>query len=534
MEVLEAKGTEAATAAVAPARTSRMEIRVRWAGLVAGPLVGLGTYLLLPGAELGAAGDVIRGLTREGRVTGGVGALMAVWWLTEALPLSATALLPIALLPLLGARTIREATAPYADPVIFLFMGGFILGLGMQRWGLHRRIALRTILLVGTQPRMLIAGFMLASAVMSMWVSNTATVAMMLPIGISVIHLVFARLGREYPPGEPPAPEAEGANFATALMLGIAYAASIGGVGTLIGTPPNVILKGYIARTYGQEIGFAAWLWVGLPLVAVFLPLAWLYLTSAAFPVRLRRIPGGREMIQGELRGLGRMNRGEWAVFVVFTCTALAWILRPQLVALTGLTGLTDEGIAVAAAGALFLIPVNVRGRTFAMDWETASKLPWGILILFGGGLSLAGAIQANGVDRFIGRGFAALAGVPPLLIVLAVALGVIFLTELTSNTAVTNTMMPVLGGAGAAAALGVDAVFLLVPAAIAASYAFMLPVATPPNAIVFGSGYVRLPQMVRAGFWLNLIGVLLVTAMGYFFAGTLLHLDLGGRPGPG
>lgn len=228
------------------------------------------------------------------------------------------------------------------------------------------------------------------------------------------------------------------------------------------------------------------------------------------------------------------MNRGEWAVSVVFVLTAPSRVLRPQVVTLTGLTGLTDEGIAIIAASTLFLIPLRVRERTFAMDWETASRLPWGILILFGGGLSLAAAIQANGVDRFIGSGFETLTGVHPFLIVLATGLVVIFLTELTSNTALTNTLMPVLGGAGAASVLGVDAALLLIPAALAASYAFMLPVATPPNAIVFGSGYVRLAQMVKAGFWLNLMGVVLVAVMGYFFAGALLRLDLGGPPGPG
>lgn len=515
--------------AVSPGTTGRREARLRWAGLGAGPLVGVAVLLLLPGADADAAGAAVGGLTAEGRATAAVGALMAVWWLTEAVPLSATALVPIALLPLVGARSIGEVTAPYADPVIFLFMGGFILGLGMQRWGLHRRIALVTIALVGTQPRRLIAGFMVATAVMSMWVSNTATVAMMVPVGIGVVHLVFARLGLPGGPDHPSAP-APAANFATALMLGIAYAASIGGVGTLIGTPPNAILKGYVERTYGQQIGFAAWLAVGLPLVAIFLPLAWLYLTRWAFPVRLERIPGGHDMIRDELRSLGPMSRGEWAVFLVFILTASMWVLRPQIIAATGLSGLTDEGIAVSAAGALFVIPVNPRERRFAMDWETASQLPWGILILFGGGLSLAGAIQANGVDGFIGRGFETMSGVHPFVIVLAVAVGVIFLTEITSNTAVTNTLLPVLGGAGAAAALGVDAALLLIPAAVAASYAFMLPVATPPNAIVFGSGYVRLAQMARAGFWLNLAGALLAATMAYFFAGSLLDLDLRGK----
>lgn len=500
----------------------RTQSRIRWAGLVAGPLIAVTAYLLLPAAELDPAGEVVRGLTPEGRVTAAVGALMAVWWLSEALPLSVTALLPVVLLPPLGARAIGEATGPYADPVIFLFLGGFILALGMQRWGLHRRIALHTLRVVGTRPRMVIGGLMLATGLISMWVSNTATVAMMLPIGVSVIHLVRARLEGQ--------PAAAGA-FATALTLGIAYAASIGGVGTLIGTPPNVILKAYVERTYGQEISFAAWLALGVPLVAVFLPLAWLYLAWVAFPVRLEAIPGGRELIREELGRLGPMSHGERAVLVVFLLTAAAWVLRPQIVARTGLAGLTDEGIAVAAAVVLFLVPARSRESAFVMDWETASRLPWGILLLFGGGLSLAGAIQASGVDRFIGRGFAVLAGVPPFVIVLSVALVVIFLTELTSNTAVASTFMPVLGGAGGAAALGMDATLLLVPAALAASYGFMLPVGTPPNAIVFGSGFVTQRQMVRAGLGLNLLGALLVAVAGYFFAGPLLGLDLG--PGP-
>ncbi|HEY8370805.1 MAG TPA: DASS family sodium-coupled anion symporter [Thermodesulfobacteriota bacterium] len=477
-------------------------------------MLGLAVYLLAPEAAEGG-----RGLTQEGRVVAGVGVLMAVFWLTEAVPLAATALVPIASLPLLGARTIREAAEPYADPVIFLFMGGFVLGLGMERWGLSRRIALATVLMVGTGPRRLVAGFMLASAAMSMWVSNTATVAIMLPIGASVIRLVRARA--EEGAGQP------GADFAAALVLGIAYAATIGGVATLIGTPPNAVLKGYVERAYGQEIGFGTWFAVGLPLVAVFLPLAWLYLTAVAFPVRLGRVPGGRQLIRDELDRLGPMSRGERVVAVVFALTALAWVARPGIVALTGLTGLTDEGIAVIAAGTLFLIPVDVRTRTFAMDWETASRLPWGILVLFGGGLSLAAAIQGTGVDRFIGGSFESLRGVHPFLVVVAVTTVVIFLTELTSNTAVATTMMPVLGGAGVSAALGLDPTLLLVPATLGASFAFMLPVATPPNAIVFGSGHVRLGQMVRAGFWLNLIGIVLVSLVGYFVAGPALGLDL-------
>jgi solute carrier family 13 (sodium-dependent dicarboxylate transporter), member 2/3/5 len=470
------------------------------------------------------AGEVT-GLSAAGRATTAVAVLMAIWWLTEAIELSATALLPIALFPLLGVRSIREATAPYADPVIFLFLGGFMLGLAMERWGLHKRIALLTILLVGTRPTMMIAGFMLATALMSMWVSNTATAVMMMPIGISVIHLVFARLGREFDKDALPAAGTPGANFATCLMLGIAYAASIGGVGTLIGTPPNVVMKGFIERTYGIEISFIHWMLLGVPLVAVFLPIVWVYLTRIAFPVKIQEIPGGRELMRGELAALGPMKRGEWGVLIVFLCTATLWISRPSLPRIQGVgtyfTGLTDEVIAIAAAIALFVIPVNPGKGIFIMDWPTARKLPWGILLLFGGGLSLAAAIQATGVDRWIGSGFTVLQGMAMLIILLAIALVVIYLTEMTSNTAVTTTLMPVL--AGAATGLAVAPGPLLITAALAASFAFMLPVATPPNAIVFGTGYVRLPQMVKAGFWLNIMGAGLVAVFVYLAAGRLL-----------
>lgn len=511
---------------------------MRWTGLLAGPFLAGIVYALLPATALAPAG----------RATAAIAALMAIWWLTEALPLAATALVPIVLLPITGAGSIRDATAPYANPVIFLFLGGFVLGLAMQRWGLHRRIALVTILLVGTGPRRLIAGFMLATAVMSMWVSNTATAIMMLPIGVSVIELVRLRLGgggvsaadaRASPSApEPPAPAARD-NFAVCLLLGIGYAASIGGVGTLIGTPPNIILKGVIQDRFGQTITFVQWMMLGLPIVALLLPAAWLYLTRLAYPVRLATIPGGRELIRGELRALGPMQRGEWIVFIVFSATALAWIFRVPIADTLGLYHLspagdrvyrlTDEGIAIAAALALFLIPVDLRQRVFAMDWTTAEKLPWGILILFGGGLSLAAAIGRNGVDAFIGQQFAGLEGLPVWALVAIVTTVVIFLTELTSNTAVTNTLLPIL--AAAAVGLAVPADQLMIPAAIAASFAFMLPVATPPNAIVFASGHLRLAQMVKAGFWLNLIGVVVVTLAATQLAPRVLHLQLSPDP---
>lgn len=515
-------------------------------GLALGPILAIAVYALAPAAELNDAGEVIAGLTRDGRAAAAVAVLMATWWMTEAIPISATALLPVALFPLLGISTITAAAAPYASPVIALFLGGFLLGLSMQRWGLHKRIALLTIVLFGTRPRAVIAGFMAAAALLSMWVSNTATAAMMLPIGISVIHLVFSRIEGDFNPDHAGRAAPPGANFGVCIVLGIAYACSIGGVGTLIGTPPNMVLKGFLERTYGEPIDFVRWMYLGLPLVAIMLPLTWWILTYFVFPVRLREIPGGADVIRRELRALGPMRPGEWAVFIVFCCTAAAWITRPLLVAWLDLRAtiggrdvelLTDEGIAIIAALLLFIIRVPLQcddmladkppKRRWApvMNWQTAESIPWGVLILFGGGLSLAGAIQSTGVDAFLGRQFTALQGLPTILVILGVAGAVIFLTEVTSNTAVTTTLMPVLAAAGVG--MGVPPELLLVPAAIAASLAFMLPVGTPPNAMAFGTGYVKMPQMIRAGFVLNLVSMVVTTIVCYLLVGPMLGLDL-------
>ena len=494
---------------------------VHWAGLGAGPVLAVAAYLLLPEGALSS----------PGRATAAVGVLMAVWWLTEAIPLAATALLPLLLFPLAGIATIDAAAAPFANSVIYLFLGGFILGLGMERWGLHKRIALITLLLVGTSPRRLIAAFMVAPAMLSMWVSNTATTIMMLPIAMSVIGLVATQCA---PPNTPPDQiESPDPNFDCSLLLGVAYASSIGGVATLIGTAPNAILAGFIASDLGQPVAFARWLMLGLPIVAVFLPLAWFYVVFISQPVRLRTIPGGRTLIREELRHLGPVTRGELTVFCVFCCTVVLWIARPVLQdfgkdhALTLLAGLNDSSIAIAAALALFVIPVHPRGRVFAMDWETAERVPWGILLLFGGGLSLAAAITANGVDAFIGHSVEGLGHMPVWLAVVLVCTLVIFLTELTSNTAITTALLPIL--AGVAPALGVDPLRLVVPAALAASFAFMLPVATPPNAIVFGSGRIRIDQMARAGLGLNILGIVVISAATLLLEG--LVVNIGGNP---
>jgi len=498
-----------------------------WIGRFIAPPLAVAVYALLP--------DGAGALETEGRAVAAVAVLMAVLWMTEALPLAATSLLPVVLFPLAGALPIREATAPYADPIIFLFIGGFMIALAMQRWDLHKRIALVVLRRVGTHPRTLVGGFMATTALLSMWVSNTATAVMMLPVGMSVLALVLGQ-GRdgdvsldEVRPASSTL-EREHRNLAVCLMLGIAFAASIGSVATLIGTPPNLFFRGFMASTYGVEIGFGTWMLFGVPLAAAMLLVAWLLLTRVVYPPGDRELAGSREVIEEELAALGAMSRGERNVLVVFLVTAAAWVAREPLAGwewlaerLPFVTRLSDAGIAIAAALALFALPVDVREGRFTLDWPTAKKLPWGVLFLFGGGLSLAAAVTTTGVDAWVGEQLAGLGALPLVALVASVAAVILLLTELTSNTATAATMLPILGGV--AVALGLDPLVLVLPATVAASFAFMLPVATPPNAIVFGSGYVTIPQMVRAGVWLNLIGVVLVTAATFTLAALVFGL---------
>jgi sodium-dependent dicarboxylate transporter 2/3/5 len=480
-------------------------------GLWLGPLLALSAFLLLSEVK-GIDGE---GLGPEGRVTAALAVWMAVWWLTEALPLAGTALLPVVVLPLAGVSTMVQVTAPYASPLIFLFLGGFILGLAIQRFGLHRRIALQILLWVGSSPRRLIGGFMLASAALSMWISNTATAIMMLPIGVSVLSTLKVNRSRGEAGNRCRSSGPETDSFSTALVLGIAYACSIGGIGTLIGTPPNLVLAAFLRSQYDIDLGMVEWLAIGLPLVAVLLPLTWLYLTRVAFRIPDTPLPYGRDIIKGELAKLGPIKGGERVVLLVFVATAAAWILRPQIVAWSGLGNLSDATIAILAALLLFVIPVGESPRRSAMDWATVKQLPWDILILFGGGLSLAGAIATTGVDAFIGSGFAHFAGISPYLLILGVTGVVILLTEITSNTAVTTTLMPVL--AATAIATGAPPGMLLTAATLAASCAFMLPVATPPNAVVFASGHLDIGQMARAGLALNVVAALIISLIVFF-----------------
>ncbi|THV43569.1 SLC13 family permease [Glycomyces buryatensis] len=494
-----------------------------WVGRALGPALALLAYFLIPADPA---------LTQQGRATAAIVILVAIWWMTEALPLSATALIPIVALPLAGVLALDEATAAYANPTVFLFMGGFMIALAMQKWNLHLRIALLTMRMIGTKPRRLILGVMIATAFLSMWVSNTATTMMMLPIGLSVIAMASKGVpGEDGEEGEDKASNPAVKQFSVTLMLSIAFAATIGGLSTLIGSPPNLILAGFVEETYGISISFADWMFVGVPLAAVFLVIAWVLMTRVIFPVKLDQIAGGKSVIHDRLKDLGKMSRGEWIVLVVFACTALLWIFKAQITSeavtsvLPWVAGLDDANIAIGAAIILFLIPTDAKKGEFALDWKTVQTgIPWGVLLLFGGGLSIAAAVSATGLSEYIGTQVSGLGVLPTVLLVAAVCLIVLLLTELTSNTATAATFLPVLGGV--AIGIGVDPLLLLIPAAFAATCSFMFPVGTPPNAIVFGSGQVTIGQMVKAGIWLNLIGVVLITAAVYLIGGPVFGLQ--------
>ncbi|GEO96590.1 SLC13 family permease [Kocuria turfanensis] len=491
--------------------------RVRWTGLVAGLALSLSVYAVLPAD-----------LAHPAKLTAATAVLMGVWWMTEAIPIPATALLPLIIFPVLGEDVaVDDVGASYGSNIIFLFMGGFLLALAMQRWNLHRRIALRTVRVMGTKPTRMVAGFMVATAFLSMWVSNTATAVMMLPIGVSVLLLLPNLLGASGPGSDsaeegalhdaelegadPQSAEAKEAviasDFGTALMLGIAYAASIGSLSTIIGTPPNTLMVGYLQEAHGITVGFGQWMLVGVPLSVVMLGIAWFLLTKVLFRPEIDEIPGGRKLIDGELRKLGPMSTGEKLVLAVFVLAALSWVLVPVLFEDPPIS---DAGIAMVVGLLLFLLPAGARRGVRLLDWETAVKLPWGVLLLFGGGLALSSQFSSSGLTDWIGEGATALGTVPVVLLVAILAAGILFLTELTSNTATAATFLPVSGGV--ALGLGLDPMLLAVPVALAATCAFMLPVATPPNAIAFGSGYVTIGQMLRGGLWLNLIGIALIT----------------------
>lgn len=478
-------------------------------GLIAGPLVFIG-LLFAPAPA---------GLDLPAWRTAALGLLMAIWWITEAIPIAATALLPLAALPLLDVAPIREAATPYANPIIFLFMGGFMIALAMQRWDLHRRIALRLVNWIGTRPSSIVIGFIIASAFLSMWVSNTATALMMLPIGLSII-----RVARDEAPDSSPTEGTD--HFGVVLLLSIAYACNIGGIGTLIGTPPNALLAAFMLESYGVNVGFAQWLLVGLPMVVVSLPLMYGVLTWI-YPLDRAELSGGAALIGAELDSIGSISPSERRVAIVFGLTALLWITRRWLTPFV--PGLSDAGIAMAAAIALFIIPAGGTERRPLLTWNEVQDLPWGILILFGGGLSLASAIDATGLATWIGEAVRGLSTWPLLLIIFAVVVLIVLLTEITSNTATAAAFLPIMGSV--AVGIGQNPFLLVVPAALGASCAFMLPVATPPNAIVYGSGFLSIPQMSRAGLGLNLLFTVMITLCAYALLGFAFGVEIGTLP---
>lgn len=439
------------------------------------------------------------GLNKEGIAVLASAIWIAIWWITEALPIAVTALLPIVLFPLSGGLSLSQTTATYGHKFIFLFIGGFILAIAIEKWDLHKRIALSIIRIVGTNKVRIILGFMVATALLSMWISNTATAVMILPVGIAIILQVK---------DNPNSTENENSLFSKALMLAIAYSASIGGMATLIGTPPNMILAGVIEESYGVEISFFQWFSFGLPLSIVLLFIAWVYLTKYAFNFDQKEFPGGKNEIEKQLKRLGKISYEEKSIFYVFVLTAFAWISRKFLLE-RFIPNIDDTIIAICAAFILFLLPSSKRNEPL-IRWDDAVKLPWGILILFGGGMALATGFEESGLALWVGSQLQLLETVPIIMLLLIVITAVNFITEITSNMATTAILLPVL--ASLASAIGVNPYLLLVGATVAASCAFMLPVATPPNAVVFGSGHLEINDMVKKGFWMNIASIIILT----------------------
>lgn len=465
-------------------------------GLLAGPLSFVMILFLFQPA----------GLTHSALVVFASAVWMAIWWISEALPTPATALLPIVLFPLFAEIGISEAAAPYAHKYIYLFLGGFILASAMEKWDLHQRIALHIIKAVGTNQHQIILGFMLATAFLSMWISNTATAVMMMPIASAVIK------GQEKDSDN----QLSNDQFGKALMLGIAYSASIGGMATLIGTPPNLIFAGVVEEMFNVEISFLEWMKIGLPISMIMLFSTWYYLTRIAFNYEVNSSPENSTLIKDKLSSLGRLSVQERKVLIVFVFTAIAWIIRSFIQDLF-LPGLDDSIIALICGLVLLMLPAgdNALNERQLYSWKDTTNLPWGILILFGGGMALAAAFESSGLALWIGGGLTSFEFGSIFLVLLILVTGVNFLTEFTSNMATTAMLLPILPAI--ADTVGIHPYLLMIGTTLAASCAFMLPVATPPNAIVFGSSMIEVKDMVKAGIWLNLVSIVMITLIVYF-----------------
>ena len=453
------------------------------------------------------------GLSKEANAVLASAVWIAIWWITEAIPIAVTALMPIILFPLSGGMGLNETTASYGHKYVFLYIGGFILAIAIEKWKLHKRIALTIIKIVGTNVINIILGFMIATAFLSMWISNTASAVMILPVGMAIVSQLR---------DNPATIEDENLIFGKALMLSIAYSASIGGMATLIGTPPNLVLAGVVKQAYNIEISFAQWFMFGFPIAIILLVICWVYLTRFAFKFKQKEFPGGSQEIKRQLKALGAISYEEKIVFLVFVLTAFSWITRSFFIE-KFIPQIDDTIIAIFFGVLLFLIPSKEKGVKL-MDWEDAVKLPWGIVLLFGGGMALALGFETSGLAVWIGKQMTSLESVSLILLLLILIASVNFLTEITSNLATTAMLLPVL--VSLASAIGVHPYYLLVGATLAASCAFMLPVATPPNAVVFGSGYLKIEDMVKKGFSMNIISILLITLFVYFILPMLWDLS--------
>lgn len=460
------------------------------------------------------------------RYTAAVTALIVTWWVTETVPIYVTALIPLVLFPVLGVLTPSTAAKSYADETVFLFMGGFFIAIAMQKWNLHRRVALTIVAQVGTEPRNLILGFMVATAFISFWISNTATAMMMMPIAMAVITTLVGKADGQN--------KGQKKNFTLCLVIGVTYAATIGGMGTLIGTPPNGILVAQIKNIFPgtPPIDFFSFMLFAVPLAASLILIAWVWLTYGVYRNMPGSITGSSAIIREELEKCGRLNRGELITLIVFIFTALAWVFRTEkqigIFILPGIATfiptISDTTIALAGAIVLFLLPVNLTERQFVLDWESAREIPWGILILFGGGICLSEAFLSSGLAGLVADQFGIFRGLPVVLVVLIIVLGISFLSEVVSNTAMASIMIPLM--AITSISLGVHPYVFMIAAAFGSSLGFMLPVGTPPNAIAYGTGYLTTKDMIRAGIALNIIGALLVTFV--IFTLVPLILDLG------
>ena len=478
-------------------------------GLVGGALMAL-ILVMLPAPE---------GLSSTGWYVMVIALWMAVWWLTEAVPIAVTALLPLIIVPIFDISSLKEVGKAYAGKAIFLTLGGFILGVALERWKLHLRLALHTVNLVGTQPRRVVAGFMMACAFTSMWITNTASTVIMLPIAISVAKLLLDE-------GSGDAKEKE--SFGTALMLGLAFSASIGGMMTLVGTSTNVVFKGFFEETYGVQIDFLDWMLIGVPLGLVLLLITWLLLCFVIYPCSIGEHEGIKNIIRQRINDLGKMSRGESMTLAVFAVTAGLWMGKDVVNQLLPLH-LNDASIAMLGAVLLFVVPANWRENEMLLEWKHTKEVPWGILLLLGGGISMAGLMNDHGVATWLGGKMDGLSTLPLFPLMLITILFIISVTSLMSNVAVITAFLPVI--AAVTIGFGENPLLLAVPATLAASCSFMFPVSTPPNAIVFGSNMVTIPQMAKSGFWLNLISALILCIASYLLVTSVFNIEMGVLP---